>query len=141
MNLHLAKISAVGGALLLVLGCSTPAKRIEERQELFDGYSTSVQENIRAGRVTTRMTEDAVWMALGDPNRKSVESTDAGDVLIWLYTRSQPGFSVGVGGGGGSYGSSRVGGGVGVGRGAERDELALVHFQDGVVIFVRQATE
>ena len=139
MNVGPAKVSAVGVVLLLVLGCSSPAKRVEERRALFDGYQPSVQASIRAGRVSPGMTEDAVWMALGDPDQSSIESTEAADVLIWLYTRSRPGFGVSVGGG--SYGGTSVGGGVGVGRPAEKDSEAVVHFQGGVVTYVRQATE
>ena len=86
-------------------------------------------------RVSPGMTEDAVWMALGDPDRKSVESTEDGDILIWLYTRSSPGFGVSVGGGSGG-----IGGGVGVGRGGDKEYEAVVHFKKGVVSYVRQDT-
>ena len=139
MNVHPARASAAGLALLFVLGCSTPANRVEERRELFESYQASVQASIRGGRVSPGMTEDAVWMALGDPDQRSVESTEAADVLIWIYTRSRPGFGVSIGGG--SYGGTHVGGGVGVGRPAEKDYEAVVHFQGGVVTYVRQATE
>ena len=139
MNVRPAKVSAVSLVLLLVLGCSTSAKRIEQRRELFDGYPPSVQASIRAGQVSPGMTEDAVWMALGDPNQRSTESTEGTDVLIWIYTRSRPGFGVSIGGG--SYGGTHVGGGAGVGRPAEKDYEAVVHFQGGVVTYVRQATE
>jgi hypothetical protein len=140
MDARLTPIPAASAALLLlVLACSTPASRIEDKQDLFDGYSSQIQQAIRAGRVTPGMTEDAVWMALGDPDRKSVESTQDGDFLVWIYTRSQPGFGVSVGGG--SYGGSGVGGGVGVGRGSEREYEAVVRFKDGLVSYVNQATE
>jgi len=127
-------------ALLFALGCSTPASRIEDRQALFDGYEPSVQQAIRAGRVAPGMTEDAVWMALGDPDSKSVESSDAGEIVIWVWTRSSPGIGLSVGGG--SYGGGGgVGGGVGIGSGGETDYEAVVHLRDGVVTYVRQATD
>ncbi len=139
MNAHPSKVSTIGLALLFALACSTPAKRVDERRALFEGYSPEVQASIRAGQVSPGMTEDAVWMALGDPNQSSIESTEAADVLIWTYTRSRPGFGVSIGGG--SYGGASVGGGVGVHRPAEKDYQAVVHFKAGVVTYVRQATE
>jgi len=78
-------------------------------------------------------------MALGDPDRTAVESTEKGEALVWMYTRSTPGFGVSVGGG--SYGGTSVGGGVGVGRSSEREYEAVVRFEQGVVSYVSQAAE
>lgn len=137
----LASVSCAILVLLVGVGCSTPAKRVEERRELFDGYPPTVQESIRAGRVRPGMTEDGVWMALGDPDRKAVESSDDGEIVIWLYTRSRPGFGVSIGGGGGSFGGTRVGGGGSIGRHSDEEFEAVVHFKAGVVSFARQATD
>jgi hypothetical protein len=133
--------SALVAALVLALGvgCSTPASRIEDRQQLFDGYDAKVQADIRAGHVRPGFDEDMVWMALGDPDDKSVESTAEGEVLVWRYMRSSPGIGLSVGGG--SYGGTSVGGGVGVGTPADKDVEAEVRFRDGVAVYVRQATE
>lgn len=122
-----------------LFACSTIGSRIEERQELFDGYPPPVQQAIRAGRVAPGMTQDAVWMALGEPDRTAVEATEEGEVLVWLYTRSNPGFGVSVGGG--SYGGTGVGGGVGVGRGGDSEYEAVVRFAQGVVSYVSQTAD
>ena len=138
-SLRLLLLLALAAATTGLVGCATPEKRIEERQELFDGYPPDVQQKIRSGHVAPGFTEDMVWMALGDPDNKSIEATAEGEALIWVYTRSSPG--VGISLGGGSYGGGGFGGGgVGVGSSPERDYEAIVHFRGGVVTYVRQAT-
>lgn len=125
----------------LLAACASPAKRIEERQQLFDTYPPDVQQKIREGHVAPGFTEDMVWMALGDPDQKSTDSSAEGETLIWVYTRSNPGLGLSVGGGGGFGGGGFGGGGVGIGTGGDTDYEAVVRFRDGVVINVRQATD
>ena len=137
MQLRSALVSAF--LVVLAVGCSTPASRIEDRQTLFDSYDAKIQADIRAGHVRPGFDENMVWMALGDPDEKSVESTGEGETVVWRYTRSRPGLGFSVGGG--SYGGTGVGGGVGVGTPADEDVEAEVRFREGVVVYVRQATE
>jgi len=52
--------------------------------------------------------------------------------VIWGYTRSRPGVSIGLGGG--SYGGrGGLGGGVGLGSGGRKSYTAIVEFRDGKV--------
>jgi hypothetical protein len=137
VRLQLFLLVALAALVGAFTACATPDKRIEERQEIFDNYPSDVQAKIRAGRVAADFTEDMVWMALGDPDEKLVESTERGETAIWIYTRSRPGVGISLGGGG--YGGGGFGGGsVGTGTSAETDYEAEVHFEDGFVTFVRQ---
>ncbi|HQF19751.1 MAG TPA: hypothetical protein PLT37_00740 [Kiritimatiellia bacterium] len=71
---------------LLMTGCaSTPAKRIEKNQELFDTFPVAAQARIRSGQIDIGFQPDMVRMALGDPQRKQVRRTAAGSTEIWLY--------------------------------------------------------
>jgi hypothetical protein len=122
---------------LIALACaSTPTSRIEDEQTLFDTYPTDVQEKIRAGQVDLGFDPQMVRMAMGDPDETSTETTEDGETLMWGYTRSRPGVSVGIGGG--SFGGGGgLGGGVGMGSGSSRDYVAIIEFRDGRVTKVR----
>jgi hypothetical protein len=77
-----------------------------------------------------------VRMALGKPDETSNEVDDTGETVMWGYTRSRPGISVGLGGG--SYGGgSAVGGGVGRGSGPRRDYTAIIELRAGKVTSAR----
>ncbi len=119
------------------LACaSTPAKRIEENQSLFDGYSAEIQANLRVGKVDVGYDEEMVHMALGEPDQTSTELAEDGETLFWGYTRSRPRVSVGLGGG--SFGGrGGMGGGLGVGSGGGREYTAIVEFREGRVTRVR----
>lgn len=75
-------------------------------------------------------------MALGKPDETSTEVEESGETLMWGYTKSHPGASVGIGGGsfGGGVG---MGGGVGVGSGAKKDYVAIIEFHEGKVTKAR----
>ena len=75
-------------------------------------------------------------MALGDPDETSTEIGEGGDTLMWGYTRSRPGISIGLGGG--SVGGGRsMGGGVGMGSGPKKDYTAIIEFREGKVTNAR----
>ena len=72
--------------LLLLSGCaSTPAKRIEQNQSAFDAFPVAVQARIRGGQIDLGFQPEMVRIALGEPQRKLVRRTAAGDTDIWLY--------------------------------------------------------
>jgi hypothetical protein len=129
---------AVIGALALAACSSTPQQRIAKNETQFAQYSPEVQQKIRDGQVDVGFTAPMVTLALGDPARKFTRSTADGTVEVWVYTKSSPRFSFGVGVG--SYGrSSGVSTGVGVstgGGGYEPDEAMRVELREGVVTAV-----
>lgn len=128
---------AIASTTLLILACaSTPDSRISEKQSLFDSYSEDVQTNLRLGKVAVGYDEDMVRMALGKPDETSVEMNEAGETIMWGYTRSRPGISVGLGGG--SFGGgTAVGGGVGMGSDPKKDYTAIIEFREGKVTSAR----
>lgn len=71
--------------LLLLAGCASPAKRIEQNRELFDSLPVAAQARIRGGQIDLGFTPDMVRIALGEPQRKLVRRTAAGQSEAWLY--------------------------------------------------------
>jgi hypothetical protein len=123
--------------VILSLACaSTPDSRIKKQQSLFDGYARDVQVNLRMGKVDLGYDQDMVRIALGDPDETSTEVGEDGETLMWGYTRSRPGVSIGLGGG--SFGGgSGMGGGVGMGSGPKKDYVAIIEFQEDKVTNAR----
>ena len=71
--------------LLLLAGCATPARRIEQNRELFDSLPVAAQARIRGGQIDLGFTPAMVRIALGEPQRKLLRHTSEGDTDIWLY--------------------------------------------------------
>jgi hypothetical protein len=75
--------------LLLLAGCaSTPAKRIEQNQKVFDALPVADQARIRGGQIDLGYTPDMTRIALGEPQRKLVRRTAEGSAEIWTYTEN-----------------------------------------------------
>lgn len=76
-------------ALLLLLGlagcASTPDKRIQQNQELFDTLPVADQARIRGGQINLGYTPDMVRIALGEPQRTLVRRTPDGETTVWIY--------------------------------------------------------
>ena len=126
-------------SVLLLAACSsTPQQRIDKNQAQFSSFSPAMQQKIREGKVDVGFTAEMVKLSLGDPARTFTRSTAEGTVEVWVYTKTGPRFSFGLGVG--SYGGgSGVSTGVGVstgGGGYEPDELMRVELKAGVVTAV-----
>jgi hypothetical protein len=79
----------VAGVLTLLTGCSTPSTRIQANPEAFARLSPQHQELVRAGQVALGFDEDAVKLALGDPDRRSRRIDADGETAIWHYATYQ----------------------------------------------------
>ena len=121
-------------AALAMTACSTsPQSRIDKNSRAFKSYSAIDQEKIRAGIVDIGFSPEMVFLALGEPERKMIRSTETGQDEVWVFRNRQPslGFGVGVGAGGGRTG---YGGGVSVSTSSYGDEEATrVVFRAGKV--------
>jgi hypothetical protein len=120
-------------------GCTeVPADRIAAHQAEFSSWPPDVQAKVRAGQVALGFTQEQVFIALGDPTRRS-EAGVPGDVTeVWVYHRQAPRFSFGIGGG--SFnGHTAVGGDVSAG-GLKLgvDENGRVTFHNGLVSVVEE---
>lgn len=80
---HVFCAGAVGA--LLLAGCATPASRIKKYPEKFDALAPEVQVLVRKGEVAVGFPEDAVFLALGKPDRKYTRVTESGTTEIWSY--------------------------------------------------------
>jgi hypothetical protein len=124
---------------VLIAGCATqsPDQRIAREKELFESYASDVQQSIRAGKVEVGFTEDMVRMAMGNPDRIVNRITEETNERVFIYTRSRPSFSFGIGGSRGG-GRTGVGTGVGVSTGGNTEETHRVIFRDGAVYAVEE---
>ena len=123
----------VAVAAFMLAACSTTDSRIRREQALFDGYPPQVKEQIRNGVIDVGYTPEMVVMALGEPDRKVDAQTGDGAAEGWIYRKTTPGISIGLGRG--SYVGSGVGIGTGVtvGEPARSEDRARVEFRDGRV--------
>lgn len=126
------------GCLALVAflaGCaSTPESRIQRNPEAFAQLPPAVQERVRRGQIEIGDTESVVLLALGEPARR-MERLDqrTGSSQVWIYARSAPRFSFGIGVGSyGRHSATSVGVGTSTG-GYDDDEAMRVEFQQGRV--------
>lgn len=87
--MHRAQTVAWLGVALLLAGCASPAYRIRKHPELFASFPPEAQAKVSEGRVEMGFTSDMVFLALGRPNRVYTRHTDAGDSLIWSYSRQR----------------------------------------------------
>ena len=74
-----------GSLALLLAGCATPEKRIQQNQEVFDTFPVAAQARIRGGQIDLGFTPDMVRIALGEPQRKVLRRAADGEVEIWIY--------------------------------------------------------
>ena len=82
---RLRTVGCVLPLVVLLAGCATPAKRIEQNQELFDSFPVAVQARIRGGQIDLGFTPDMVRIALGEPHRQTLRRSADGEVEIWSY--------------------------------------------------------
>lgn len=116
---------------LLAACSSTPDSRIAQSQSAFGGYPAAVQEKIRAGEVALGFTREMVRLALGDPTRQFNRQTEGGTAEVWVYHKSGPRFSFGVGIGGAVGRHSSAGVGLSTSSGGyDPEEKMRVEFRD-----------
>ena len=117
-----------------VSGCTQfPADRIAAHQAEFTSWPPDVQARVRSGQVALGFTQEQVFIALGDPSRKSEAGVPGNVTEVWAYSKEAPRFSFGIGGG--SFGGhTAVGGDVSAsGMKLGLDESGRVIFHNGIV--------
>jgi hypothetical protein len=125
---------------LLLTACSTPAARIANHRSAFATFPASTREEIRQGRIEVGFTKEMVLMALGDPARQFVRRSDQGETDVWIYPRTGPRFSLGLGLGADAAGRGGVGGGLAVSAGpSDFEEKMRVEFVVGKVTLIEYA--
>ena len=77
-------LAALAALFTLVTACgSTPARRIEENQALFDGYPADIQASIKSGQIRKGFDQNQVYMALNKPAQKNASASGE----TWTYTQ------------------------------------------------------
>ncbi|MEP7071332.1 MAG: hypothetical protein ABI839_03000 [Verrucomicrobiota bacterium] len=97
---------------VVLSGCSTPESRISDHPGLYQSLSARNQQLVSHGQIASSMSQDAVYLAWGAPDQKSVGVARGNNTETWIYvtTTSSP-YGYGYGGYGGGYGG--YGGGFG----------------------------
>ena len=89
----LALLATATGCLATV-SCTlgTPQARINRNPSLYDSLPDNHRELVNQGRIAEGMSQSAVHLALGPPNRKIQGFRDDASFERWDYTRLQPHF-------------------------------------------------
>jgi outer membrane protein assembly factor BamE (lipoprotein component of BamABCDE complex) len=74
-------------AVLLLQACATPQSRIERNPDSFGALSAEQQALVRAGRIAIGFSEEAVRLALGEPQRISRRTDEKGEATVWRYVQ------------------------------------------------------
>ena len=133
-----------GSLALLLAGCATPEKRIQQNQEVFDSFPVAAQARIRGGQIDLGFTPDMVRIALGEPHRQTLRRSADGEVEIWSYFDSTrrydrqrvdiDGLSVS-----GPGGLRSIGGSAWINVEQTREFVrARVEFQNGVAVAIEE---
>lgn len=71
----------------LLAGCATqPDARIRRSPEIFARLTAEQQELVKAGKAGIGFDQDAVRLAMGEPDRKWTRTDASGVREMWIYT-------------------------------------------------------
>ena len=94
MKQHIVHIVVAGALALVFTGCMTAAERRAERinqnQVLFMQLDSATQSRVSQGLIAIGDTPSAVWLALGEPDKRTSDTTAAATVELWQYCSSIP---------------------------------------------------
>jgi outer membrane protein assembly factor BamE (lipoprotein component of BamABCDE complex) len=71
----------------LFFGCETPDSRIRNSPDIFARLNPDQQALVRAGQIAVGFDMDAVKLALGDPNRVTINTDRTGQHEVWHYVQ------------------------------------------------------
>jgi hypothetical protein len=90
----LVSFAAVG---LCLTSCETVENRISERQDIFNSLSPRDQALVRQGQIRSGMATDAVWLAWGAPEQKTIGEMRGRPTETWIYVEYATGYGYGYG--------------------------------------------
>jgi hypothetical protein len=79
-------LAAVG---LCLTSCETLENRISEHQDMFNALSPRDQALVRQGQIRSGMSMNAVWLAWGSPEQKTVGEMRGRPTETWIYVESR----------------------------------------------------
>jgi outer membrane murein-binding lipoprotein Lpp len=100
-----ALLACIATGALLLAGCSTVSSRIEGNRAAFDQLSPKDQALVSQGRIAPGMSQQAVYIAWGQPQQKAIGMVREIATESWVYTLSTAAYGpIGYGGLGYGYG-------------------------------------
>src|SRR6266699_3647925 len=93
----------IAGSALILASCSTTETRISGHPEIYQTLSPGDQALVSQGQVRAGMSQGAVWLAWGSPDRKIVGNMRGRPTETWMYVNYTtypyygPGFGYGSG--------------------------------------------
>ena len=64
-------------------------RRIASSQEIFNSFSTEIQQKIRDGQIELGFSEEMVRLAWGMPDMTYTRTTDQGEATVWTYSKTR----------------------------------------------------
>ena len=109
-----ALLACIATGALVVSGCSTISSRIDANRAAFDQLPPQEQALVSQGRIQGGMSQQAVYIAWGQPQGKAVGMVRGVPTETWVYTQLTAAYGpYGYGYGGFGYGWGGFAGPVG----------------------------
>ena len=80
-----ALLFGVAASALILASCSTPQTRINDHPDLYQTLSPRDQALVNQGQIRSGMSQNAVWLAWGEPDRKIVGNMAGRSTETWIY--------------------------------------------------------
>src|SRR5438270_14038312 len=84
-----ARLLGLAAAGLCLTSCETVENRISEHQDMFNTLSPRDQELVRQGQIRSGMSMNAVWLAWGSPEQKTVSEMRGRPTETWIYVENR----------------------------------------------------
>src|SRR5438445_11837155 len=75
----------IAASALVLASCSTTETRISGHPEIYQTLSPSNQALVSQGQIRAGMSQGAVWLAWGSPDRKIVGNMRGRSTETWIY--------------------------------------------------------
>ncbi len=75
----------IAASALILASCSTTETRISRHPEIYQTLSSSDQALVSQGQIRAGMSQNAVWLAWGSPDRKIVGNMRGRPTETWIY--------------------------------------------------------
>src|SRR6266581_4273398 len=79
----------IASSALILTGCSTTETRISKHPEIYQRLSASDQALVSQGQIRAGMSQNAVWLAWGGPERKIIGNMRGRLTETWIYITYQ----------------------------------------------------
>src|SRR5438477_13073295 len=75
----------IAASALILASCSTTETRISGHPEIYQSLSSRDQALVSQGQIRAGMSQNAVWLAWGSPDRKIVGNMRGRPSETWIY--------------------------------------------------------